>query len=129
MISWTDFCRDFRAHHILASVTEGMREQLLKLKQGNMCVYQYNIKFQNLARYAKQDIPDEKSKIYKFRGGLRQDLQLALILSEPTEFDQFYNLAPKQESSQIEFEASKKRLIDAVLSLFSSQVVSKKHNF
>lgn len=73
-ISWTDFCRDFRSHHIPTSVIEGMHEQFRNLKQGSMSVYQYNVKFQNLARYAKQDIPDAKSKIYQFRGGLKDEL-------------------------------------------------------
>ena len=66
-----------------------------------MFVYQYNILFQRLARFAKQDIPDEKSMIYQFRGGLREDLQLALVLLELTEFDQFYNMALKQEAAQL----------------------------
>ena len=106
-----------------------MREKFRNLKQGSMSVYQYNTQFQNLARYAKQDVPDEKSKIYQFRGGLREDLQLALILSEPTEFDQFYNMALKQEAAQIKFEASKKRLRDAVHTSSSSQVVAKQQKF
>ena len=88
-------------------------------------MYQYNTKFQNLARYARQDIPDEKSMIYHFRGGLREDLQLALVLVEPTQFDQFYNMALKQEAAQIKCEAFKKRLRDAVQSSSSSQVAAK----
>ena len=39
--------------------------------------------------------------IYHFRGGLREDLQLALVLVEPTQFDQFYNMALKQEAAQL----------------------------
>ena len=95
VISWENFCKDFRSHHIPTSVIEGMREQFRNLKQGSMTVYQYNVKFQNLARYAKQDIPDAKSKIYQFRGGLKDELQLALTLFEPDEFDKFYNMALK----------------------------------
>lgn len=89
VISWDDFCRDFRAHHIPASFVEGMREKFRRLKQGNSSVYDYNVEFQNLARYAKQDVPDQKSMIYQFRGGLKEDLQLSLTLHDPTEFDQF----------------------------------------
>ena len=37
--------------------------------------------------------------IYYFRGGLREDLQLALVLVEPTQFDHFYNMALKQEAA------------------------------
>src|SRR6266536_2187178 len=94
-----------------------------------MSVYQFNIKFQNLARYARQDVPDEKSMIYHFRGGLTEDLQLALILVEPTQFDQFYNMALKQEAAQFKCEASKKRLRDAVQSSSSSQVAAKQQKF
>ena len=86
-----------------------MREKFRNLKQGSMSVYQYNSEFQNLARYAKQDVPDEKSKIYQFRGGLREDLQLALVLHEPLVFDQFYKLALKFEAVQLKLENSKKR--------------------
>ena len=125
VISWEDFCKDFRSHHIPTSVIEGMREQFRNLKQGSMAVYQYNVKFQNLACYAKQDIPDAKSKIYQFRGGLKDELQLALTLFEPDEFDQFYNMALKQEAAQLKIEASKKRIRDDVHSSSSYQVVAK----
>ena len=84
VITWTNFCRDFKAHHIPQSVVESKLEEFRNLKQGNMSVYQFNIQFQKLARFAKQDVPDEKSMIYHFRGGLREDLQLALVLVEPT---------------------------------------------
>ena len=106
-----------------------MREQFRNLKQGSMSLYQYNVKFQNLARYARQDVPDEKSMIYYFRGGLREDLQLALVLVEPTQFDQFYNMALKQEAAQLKCEASKKRIRDAVHLSSSSQVVAKQQKF
>ena len=74
VITWTDFCRDFKAHHIPQSVVESKREEFRNLKQGSMSVYQYNTQFQKLARFAKQDVPDEKSMIYHFSGGLREDL-------------------------------------------------------
>ena len=64
-----------------------------------MSVYQYNIQFQKLSRFARQDVPDEKSMIYHYRCGLREDLQLALVLVEPTQFDMFYNMALKQEGA------------------------------
>ena len=67
--------------------------------------------------------------IYQFRGGLREDLQLALVLVEPTQFDQFYNMALKQEGAQLKCEASKKRIRDAVQSSSSSQVAAKQQKF
>ena len=97
-----------------------MREKFRNLKQGNSSVYQYNIEFQNLARYAKQDVPNDKCKIYQFRGGLREDLQLALVLAEPTRFDHFYNLALNLEAAQLKAKNSKKRFRDSHPSSSSS---------
>ena len=38
--------------------------------------------------------------IYQFRGGLREEIQLALVLFEPKRYDEFYNMAMKQETAQ-----------------------------
>ena len=101
MITWDDFRRDFKAHHIPQSVGESKHEEFRNLKQGSMSVYQYNIMFQRLARFAKQDVPDEKSMIYQFRGVLREDQQLALVLFEPTEYDEFYGTKARGCSAQV----------------------------
>ena len=79
-LSWDEFCKVFRAHHIPSSFVEEMREKFRNLKQGTKSVYQYNIEFQNLARYAKQDVPDDKAKIYQSRGGLKDDIHSGLVL-------------------------------------------------
>ena len=56
VITWDDFCRDFKAHHIPESVAESKSEVFCNLKQGNMSLYQYNIQFQKLARFARKDV-------------------------------------------------------------------------
>ena len=66
LITWDDFRQDFRAHHIPQSVVESKRQEFRNLKQGSLSVYDYNKLFQKLARFAKQDVPDEKSMIYQF---------------------------------------------------------------
>ena len=53
-------------------MVESKREEFRNLKQGSLSVYDYNKLFQKLACFAKQDVPDEKSMIYQFRGGLRE---------------------------------------------------------
>ena len=93
-----------------------------------MSVYQYNIMFQRLARFAKQDVIDEKGMIYQFRGGLREDLQLPLVLFEPTKYHDFYNMALKQEAAQLKCDASKKRVRDATPSS-STQVATKQQKY
>ena len=83
VITWDEFHQDFKAHHIPQSMVESKREEFRNLKQGSMSVYEYNKMFQKLSCFAKQDVPDEKSMIYQFRGGLGEDLQLALVIFEP----------------------------------------------
>ena len=130
MITWDDFCQDFKAHHIPQSVVESKREEFRNLKQGSLSVYQYNIMFQKLVPFAKKDVPDEKSMIYQFRGGLREDLQLALVLFEPKKYDEFYNMALKQEAAQLKWDASKKRVRDATpSSSYSTQVAAKQQKY
>ena len=127
VITWDDFRQDFRAHHIPQSVVESKRQEFRNLKQGSLSVYDYNKLFQKLARFAKQDVPDEKSMIYQFRGGLKEDIQLALVLFEPLRYDEFYNMALKQEAAQLRCDASRKRVRDVTPS--SSTQVAKQQKF
>ena len=64
--------RQTREVEFFARATEF--EPLKVMRNLTMSMYQYNIKFQNLDRYARQEVPDEKSMIYYFKGGLREDL-------------------------------------------------------
>ena len=66
--------------------------------------------------------------IDQFGGGLREDLQLALMLFETKEYDAFYNMALKQEAAQIKCDASKKRVRDATPSS-STQVAAKQQKY
>ena len=108
-------------------MVESKREEFRNLKQGSLSVYDYNKLFQKLARFAKQDVPDEKSMIYQFRGGLKEEIQLALVLFEPLRYDEFYNMALKQEAAQLRCDASKKRVRDVTPS--SSTQVAKQQKF
>ncbi len=108
-------------------MVESKHEEFRNLKQGSLSVYDYNKLFQKLARFAKQDVPDEKSMIYQFRGGLREEIQLALVLFEPLRYDEFYNMALNQEAAQLKCDASKKRVRDATPS--SSTQVAKQQKY
>lgn len=110
------------------SFMEEMREKFRRLKQGGSSVYKYNVEFHELARYAKQDIPDQKSKIYQFKGGVKEDLQLALALHDPHEFDKFYNLALKAEAALLKVENLRKHFRDSSSSS-STQVVHKQQQY
>ena len=65
--------------------------------------------------------------IYQFRGGLREEIQLALVLFEPLRYDEFYNMALKQEAAQLRCDASRKRVRDVTPS--SSTQVAKQQKY
>ena len=108
-------------------MVESRREEFRNLKHGPLSVYDYKKLFQKLARFAKQNVPDEKSMIYHFRGGLREEIQIALVLFEPLRYDELYNMALKQEAAQLKCDASKKRVRDSTPS--SSTQVAKKQKY
>jgi hypothetical protein len=50
-ITWEEFNRAFRDHHIPKALTDKKMRELLALKQGSDKVYQYAQKFNNLCQY------------------------------------------------------------------------------
>ena len=54
---------------------------------------------------------------------LEEEIQLALVLFEPKRYDEFYNMAMKQETTQLKCDASKKAVSNATPS--SSTQVAK----
>jgi hypothetical protein len=50
-ISWGEFKKAFRDHHIPKALTDRKMRELLALKQGSDTVYQYAQKFNNLCQY------------------------------------------------------------------------------
>ena len=65
-----------------------------------------------------------KSMIYQVRGGLREEIQVALVLFEPLRYDEFYNMALKLVAAQLRCDASKKRVRDVTPSSSTQVAIS-----
>ncbi|GAU31786.1 hypothetical protein TSUD_22320 [Trifolium subterraneum] len=75
-MNWTNFRRLFINHYVPESFSYKMEKELQELKQGNMSVADYTMKFNELIRYAADgpEAPTEAWKIKKYRMGLRADI-------------------------------------------------------
>ena len=78
--TWRDFVEAFREHHIPEALIDRKREEFCSFTQGKMAVDAYSREFENLARYATEEVSTDAKKKARFRKDLnpklRQDLHL-----------------------------------------------------
>jgi hypothetical protein len=87
-MNWVNFKRLFISHYIPESYQFQMERELNELKQGNMSVADYTMKFNELVRYVVEgnDAPSEAWKMKKYRFGLRADIAHAVSMQQIANF-------------------------------------------
>ncbi|WP_368858375.1 hypothetical protein, partial [Streptomyces clavifer] len=75
-IAWAAFRSDFLRKFIPAHIREQKLREFQALVQGDMTVYQYELRFTQLSRFAEALITPESERIRRFVDGLRDDIQL-----------------------------------------------------
>ena len=75
-VTWQEFCRDFKAHHINEGMIEIKQEEFRSLRMGSMTVVEYHDTFEQLARYAPNEVREDVDKQRLFMKGLYYDLRL-----------------------------------------------------
>jgi len=75
-VTWQEFCRDFRARHNNEGMMELKQEEFRSLRMGSMIVAEYHDTFEQLARYAPNDVIEDADKQRLFMGGLYDELKL-----------------------------------------------------
>ena len=85
------------------------RNEFRTLKRGNSSVTEYLTRFNQLARYAQNDIADEEEKLDRFMEGLRDGLRVQLIVHDFQDFQHLINKALLLENERKTFEISGKR--------------------
>src|SRR3989337_2488145 len=89
-----------------------------------MTVDEYQRKFLELSRYAKDDVDTDARKQEKFREGLRSDIQLALLVHDCEDFVTLVSQAYRVETGLAKYQESLKRTREAGSS--SGQPVQKR---
>ena len=84
-ITWDEFRKAFRDHHIPKSILKLKRDEFRKLKQGNKSVQEYTNAFNYLSQYAPHDVDDDDKKQDCYMEGLSLKLKaqpsnIAMIL-------------------------------------------------
>jgi hypothetical protein len=108
-ITWTEFKRAFKDHHIPKGLMVRKMKELLALKQGDDTVYQYAQKFNSLCQYGEHHVDTDAKKIERFRDGLRSELYERLNLLEPNSYHELVNKAISQEDAVMKVQKEKKR--------------------
>jgi hypothetical protein len=111
VISWEEFRKAFRAHHIPEGLVERKQNEFLALTQGTRTVLQYAQAFNHLCQYAGYHADSDAKKQDRFRRGLDSKLKEHLNLVKANTFSELVNMALTQEDCITAHRAEKKRRI------------------
>jgi hypothetical protein len=111
-ITWTEFKKAFKDHHIQKGLMVRMMKELLALKKGDDTVYQYAQKFNSLCRYGEHHVVTDAKKMERFRDSLKSELYERLNLLEPNSYHKLVNKAISQEDATMKVQKEKKRQND-----------------
>ena len=71
--TWDNFTEAFIDHYLPREIRDGRVDQFLNLRQGNMSVREYGLRFDSLARYAPTFVDTMHDRVHRFVGGLDSD--------------------------------------------------------
>jgi hypothetical protein len=108
-VTWTEFKKAFKYHHIPKGLTIRKMKELLALKQGDDTVYQYAQKFNNLGQYGEHHVDTDAKKMERFHDSLKSDLYERLNLLEPNNYHELVNKSISQEDAMVKVKKEKKR--------------------
>ena len=75
VMSWTDFLREYREKYTPKVYQREKIQEFIELKQNNMTVAEYGLKFTQLSVYAANLVSTEEEKCQKFEEGLHYDIR------------------------------------------------------
>jgi hypothetical protein len=108
-VTWTEFKRAFKDHHIPKGLMVRKMKELLALKQGDDTMYQYAQKFNSLCQYGEHHVDTDAKNMERFCDGLRSELYERLNLLEPNSYHELVNKSLSQEDAMMKVQKEKKR--------------------
>ena len=107
-MTWELFQEGFRAAHISSGVMKLKREEFFELRQDDRNVIEYMNEFNNLARYAPDDVDTDTKKKQRFLNGLNDELSILLTVAYTPDYQSLVDQAIVLES-KLKQVANKKR--------------------
>ena len=74
MPTWDEFKTAFLDHFFPLELREAKMREFMNLRQGNMSVREYALKFTKLSKYASTIIANPRAKMSQFMSGLNDTL-------------------------------------------------------
>jgi predicted PolB exonuclease-like 3'-5' exonuclease len=108
-ITWEEFNKAFRDHHLPKALTDRKMRELLALKQGSDTVYQYAQKLNNLCQYGGYHVDADVKKMELFHEGLNSKLVERLNLVKFDSYPMLVNKSISQEDATKRAQAERKR--------------------
>ena len=99
VLTWDDFLREYYEKYALAVYKREKRREFIELKQNNMSVAEYGLKFTQLSVYATNLISSEEGKCQKFEEGLHFDIQNRLTPYDLENFSRLIAAAVRAEKT------------------------------
>ena len=113
-ITWEEFKENFRQTHIPKGKMDIKKREFRNLTQGSKRINDYLNQFNDLARYAPDDVNTEAKKVEKFMEGLHPFLKMHLSIHGITQFQDLVNRAfiLENEHANLSEERRKKARVD-----------------
>jgi hypothetical protein len=108
-ITWQEFTESLRSHHIPTGLMRLKEKEFLFLKQGGMSVAEYWDRFNELSRYAPEEVADDPKKQECFMEGLVGPLWYQLTSHTFPSFQQLLDKAITLESMRRELGEQKRK--------------------
>ncbi|XP_016706937.1 uncharacterized protein [Gossypium hirsutum] len=96
-INWNFFVSEFRKKYVSQLYLEKKKRKFLDLKQKNMYVAEYELKFIRLSKYTKELISNEADMCRRFEWGLNEEIYVPLIPLHLQEFPILVDRAQRLE--------------------------------
>jgi hypothetical protein len=98
-VSWDEFCKAFRGHHLPAGTMHRNLREFLDLQQGTDNVYEYIRKFNYLAQYDVHHVDTDEKKVELFRRGLSLPLQDCMVRFHDISFNAHVSVTIAQDGT------------------------------
>jgi hypothetical protein len=98
-ITWDEFKRGSKEHHIPKGMVERKLNKLLALKQESDSVFEYAQKFNNLCQYGGYHVDMDEKKMDHFRRGLDEELYERINPIKTETYHELVDLAISQEDA------------------------------
>lgn len=115
--AWTAFRTDFLRKFIPVHVRDQKMREFQDLVQGDMTIYQYELRFSQLSRFAEDLIASEHQRVRRFIRGLRADVQLHMACVDDVTYEYAVRKAywAEEHLQQVEVMQQQKRVRTAPL--------------